>query len=114
MFKMNGKVTDLKVAWERMSDNEKNLWHIHNDAGMEQMSLGNMGKFKYHESMILIFQGDFVRAHETLKFGCSMLQDSSCCYSLEFLGDFEQTKQELSLKIEEMKDTMINNYKNRL
>ena len=113
MFDMKGEVTDLKVAWERMTDHEKTLWHIHNDAGMNLMGSGNSGKFKYHVSMTLIFQGDFVRAHETLKFGCSLLQDSNCCHSLKFLGDFEQTKEELTPKVEEIKLIMISNYKNQ-
>jgi len=31
------------------------------------------------------------------------LQDSNCCNSLKFLGDFEQTKEELAPKVEEIK-----------
>ena len=54
----------------------------------------------YHASMTLIFQGDYVRAHEYFKLGCSILNNTDRCNLLEILGDSKQSHEELKVKIQ--------------
>jgi hypothetical protein len=92
------KTQELSIAWEKMSDDDKKFWHYHNAVGFTEMT--DVAQMLYHASMTLIFQGDYVRTHENLKLGCSILNNSDCCNLLEILGESKQSHEELKIKIQ--------------
>jgi hypothetical protein len=94
----SNETTELSVAWKKMSNDERKLWHYHNFYG--SISITDTAKMAYHISMTLIFQGDYLRAHENLDFGCNMLNSTDCCDLLKILGGSKQTHVELKIKIQ--------------